>query len=588
VPSPAAGSGPSPRAPFVETDDDEDEPHAADEEAEAEAGDDDEQGAGDAKSRYDWRHHELPSMAGDARAWRPNVSAASPPMCGPWGVKTRLGLPTPGACFMMFVPKVLLAGIAATSTSYSHATRTTPQVYGWEDVLAFVLVLITMGHIVLPRLRWYWHGTMAQERVVEIMPSYHFFCKMTQDLHLFNTADFNPEEQAVKNKQNAFWKLGTLVEDLNLLFTALRIALRDLTLDEFTIAFKGRHRARCFNKDKPEKYHLKGFSLNEAGTGYCISFYMYQGKDEQRPVGVSATTFPVTVLIGRNKSLHHKGYILWADNWFSSVHTVLACMDVGVDYVGTVRADRVDRCFGKPSKPKDWTVADRGKCRSATTTSLTRPLWVIQWQDRKVVTMITTIEGFMSHTQRKDKSSSRGFERKIIAIPTIISAYNFGKVGTDRMDQQVACYYRNTRLRWHIKVFVHLMFICMHNAHVTYMDLHGIVVDDLPLLTFIRTVVDELKPPPRKASKRRRPKRGGCHTPSTMGPKVKAAGRPSGQPSTYQAIPEGERQRWHCVVCNSYTSTWCKECDAVLHLNTTNSKKTCWSDFHATEGSDSD
>ena len=210
--------------------------------------------------------------------------------------------------------------------------------------------------------------------------------------------------------------------------------------------------------------------------------------------------------------------------------------------------------------------------------------------------MVCTIPGFMSHTERKGTNKAREFEKRMIKIPTIISAYNFGKVGTDRMDQQVACYYRNTRLRWHLKVFIHLMFICMHNAHVSYMDLHGLTVGDLPLLKFIRLVVDELKPKRAEddaapgTSTRKTPKRGGSHTPCTMGPKPKKdkTATPLAFCQQTPTPPEAQRPRWHCKVCHAYSSTWCAECNVVLHLNTTNSNKTCWSDFHTTDHSDSD
>jgi hypothetical protein len=452
-----------------------------------------------------------------------------------------------------------------------------------------------MGHIVLPLLRWYWHGSMAQERVVEIMPKYKLFLDLCKDLHMVDTSEFTSLEQAAKNKEDAFWKLGTIVAELNAIFAASRIPKRDTTMDEFTIAFKGRHRARCFNKAKPEKYHLKGFSLNEAHTGYCIRFYMYQGKDELRPIGCAATTYPSTVLIGQSPQLHHKGYILWADNWFTSVATLTVCMDVGVQYVGTARSDRIDRAFGLPSKPKGWTVEDRGLYRAATSVSLSLPVWVIQWQDRKLVSMLTTIEGFMSHTERKGVGANKEFELKKIAIPTIISAYNFGKVGTDRMDQQVACYYRNSRLRWHVKVFVHFMFIALHNAHVSYMDLRGFTVKTMPLLVFVRAVVDELKPKAERGKARSKAKRGGTHTPCTMGPQPRSSKPPRVRLGDVpvraveeKTAIEKKRPRWHCKVCNQYASTWCDECDTILHLNTTNSKKSCWSDFHSNDKSDSE
>lgn len=100
-------------------------------------------------------------------------------------------------------------------------------------------------------------------------------------------------------------------------FQDLRVPARDLTLDEFTMPWRGRHRARCFNPSKPCRYHLKGFSLNEATTGYCCNFAMYEGRDEKRPPGVTATSWPVLNLVGGWTGIHNKGYHLWADNWFS-------------------------------------------------------------------------------------------------------------------------------------------------------------------------------------------------------------------------------------------------------------------------------
>jgi hypothetical protein len=124
-------------------------------------------------------------------------------------------------------------------------------------------------------------------------------------------------------------------------FQDLRVPARDLTLDEFTMPWRGRHRARCFNPNKPCRYHLKGFSLNEATTGYCYNFAMYEGRDEKRPPGVTATSWPVLNLVGGWTGIHNKGYHLWADNWFSGLPSVKTCLDVGVGYSGTARSDRV-------------------------------------------------------------------------------------------------------------------------------------------------------------------------------------------------------------------------------------------------------
>ena len=94
----------------------------------------------------------------------------------------------------------------------------------------------------------------------------------------------------MRNKdESSYWKMGTFLQHMSDRFQSLRVPERDLTLDEFTMPWRGRHRARCFNPAKPCRYHLKGFSLNEAITGYCCRFSMYEGRDEKRPKGVTAT-----------------------------------------------------------------------------------------------------------------------------------------------------------------------------------------------------------------------------------------------------------------------------------------------------------
>jgi len=39
-------------------------------------------------------------------------------------------------------------------------------------------------------------------------------------------------------------------------------------IDEMAIAFKGRHRCKRYNPNKPDKWHLKSYCLNDSETGY--------------------------------------------------------------------------------------------------------------------------------------------------------------------------------------------------------------------------------------------------------------------------------------------------------------------------------
>ena len=352
-----------------------------------------------------------------------------------------------------------------------------------------------------------------------------------------------------------------------------------------SIPWRGRHRARVFNKNKPVSYALKGYCLNEATTGYCLSCFMYQGRDEKRPKGVTATSWPVVKLVGEDKALHNKGYILWTDNWFTGLPTLRVCLDAGVDFGGTARADRLGTSWtkktgtpaDKASKAADkkatgaWT---RGQYRAKKTTVNGKDVWAVQWQDNKLVSFLTTIQSVVGNTNRKavDKKT-RLYTNLPIQIVSIFSAYNFGKVGTDRMDQMVMCYYRNTRLRWHVKVMYHVMLMALSNAHISHLTITKQTKQECTYLQFMQSVLTEF----RQAGKHTRTAHiGSTHTPCKKG--KTPHNEPGGKKFEVGKHKHGKRTR--CIVCKTYIETWCIECKQHMHIVTQNSGKQCWSLFH--------
>ena len=113
--------------------------------------------------------------------------------------------------------------------------------------------------------------------------------------------------------------------------------------------------------------------------------------------------------------------------------------------------------------------------------------------DNKLVHLSTTIESPFGTIDRKtcDKKSRR-FVMKDVPYPAVFSAYNHGKVGTDRMDQVIASYYRNSRFRWSLKIIVHLTYMCMVNAYINYCDTSRESPSKYRLLEFITTVCEDL------------------------------------------------------------------------------------------------
>ena len=261
-PQPAASAPPPPSPPlpanYAPTTTDED---ATDDDGQA-AEPEDVQPEVWAGAKPTWQDIDYPPAEGDMRDWRPPPSLhwQTRAKIGPWNFALRETDPTPGRIFKCLLPDSILSSLAAASTAFSHARRKNPYTYSTEDVRNWILVNMMMGIVILPEVDMYWRGPLAQPAVIAIFPNNRKWRALCVDLHAVDTSVVPPAQQAQKNKQDSFWKLGDFLPVMSEIFSKHRLPTKDLTIDEFTIPFKGRHRARCFNPNKPEKYHLKGFS----------------------------------------------------------------------------------------------------------------------------------------------------------------------------------------------------------------------------------------------------------------------------------------------------------------------------------------
>ena len=147
------------------------------------------------------------------------------------------------------------------------------------------------------------------------------------------------------------------------------------------------------------------------------------------------------------------------------------------------------------------------------------------------------------------------------------------------MDQQVAVYYRNCRLRWHLKLFVHFMHITLHNAHITFREMEK--KENMTRLDFLELWVAGVV----ERVDRERVAAGGMergdtkHTPFSWG----KTGTPL-ERGCLGGRKEKERKHGRCVVCSSSVTTMCQTCQCWLHIDihrSQNGPKTCWSQHHA-------
>ena len=122
-------------------------------------------------------------------------------------------------------------------------------------------------------------------------------------------------------QEDLFWAVIDFLEDMNESFGSNWNPAQCLDIDEQCCPWKGRHKFRCYNPKKPEKWHLKIYALN------------LQRQGEVRPEGISATAYPIHALLEPPK-FNHRGHVLFTDNWYTSLQSVKVCGERGIHNQG--------------------------------------------------------------------------------------------------------------------------------------------------------------------------------------------------------------------------------------------------------------
>lgn len=185
-----------------------------------------------------------------------------------------------------------------------------------DEMCKFIGIVFALGIVKYPNRDIAW-GPNGSTKVQQAMARKRFE-EILKVLHWDSTAGLTPAEKKAKSSIDPFWSIQGLVDELCKNSKANYWMSQGISVDEMTVPCKARHRCKCYNPNKPFKWHFKMFALCEACSGYVWDFYMYTGKSEQRPAGISATEWPVRKLCA-DPFLHNNNHILACDNWFTSI-----------------------------------------------------------------------------------------------------------------------------------------------------------------------------------------------------------------------------------------------------------------------------
>nr|XP_061791912.1 piggyBac transposable element-derived protein 3-like [Nerophis lumbriciformis] len=433
-----------------------------------------------------------------------------------------------------------------------------------------------MGLVQMSGVRQYWESEVRYGPVADIM-SRNRFNQLLSVIHFVDNEMANEEV-----KLDRLWKLRSFLDSFRR--QCLTIAPRQKqSIDEMMVPYKGKFGGiRQYIKGKPHPWGFKVWARC-CVTGLLHDFDIYQGKgggNGQKGPKKSQLGVGGDIVVKLCESLAEKvNFLIFADNFFTSMPLIEKLLAKGIYYTGTVRKNRMSKCNLIPDK--DLSKKGRGsydyQLESNTNTVC------LKWQDTKAVSLMSTYAGPepLRKARRWDKSKK---EYTYIDQPNIIKEYNASMGGVDMLDAHLArCKFPIRTRRWYMIIFWHFMSVAVINAWLLYQrdcEAQGITGSKVLKLRKFQGLVAQGLVEVGTARKRGRPS-----TPSSSSP---SSPPPPRFVRVYQSAdvrfdqighwPVKEENRRRCAVCKDLkTEMHCEKCAVPLCIN---KKRNCFKDYH--------
>ena len=185
--------------------------------------------------------------------------------------------------------------------------------------------------------------------------------------------------------------------------------------------------------------------------GIIHDFEIYSGKiaPPENTVDLGASSNIVLRLAQNIPS--NKNYLLYFDNWFTSIPLVCELANRKIYCLGTVRANRLKGC--PILSDKDLKSKGRGAYDQKEVSIGNNTVRVIKWQDTKAVLLLTTFETInpILNAKRWDKTSKSKID---VSCPNAVKTYNQFMGGVDLLDSLIGLY----RIKLRSKKYYHRIF----------------------------------------------------------------------------------------------------------------------------------
>ncbi|KAL6462492.1 hypothetical protein MHYP_G00289140 [Metynnis hypsauchen] len=476
---------------------------------------------------------------------------------------------TPLVYFRHFVSLDMLENIVEHTNQFSvqkHGKCVDTSVKELEQVLGMYL---RMGLVQMSGVCQYWESEVRYGPVADVM-SRNRFNLLLSVIHFVDN-----ETASEEVKKDRLWKVRPFLDSFRR--QRLTIAPRQKqSIDEMMVPYKGKFGGiRQYIKGKP--WGFKVWARCDV-TGLLHDFDIYQGKgggNEQKrksQLGVGGD-----IVMKLCESLAEKvHFLIFADNFFTSMPLIEKLLAKGIYYTGTVRKNRMSKC--NLITDKELSKIGRGsydyRIKSNTNTVC------LKWQDTKAVSLMSTYAGPepMGKARRWDKSKKQYIN---IDQPNIIKEYNTSMGGVDMLDAHLArCKFSIRTRRWYMILFWHFLSVAVINAWLLYQhdcEAQGITGSNILKLRKFQGLVAQGLVDVGTAGRRGRPPTPGPFSP----PQPRFVRVYQSADVRFDQIthwPVKEENHCLCAVCKDLkTEMNCEKCAVLLCIN---KKRNCFKDYH--------
>lgn len=391
----------------------------------------------------------IPLQSPSGYTWslnRPSIS--SQPFVGTPGLLQSPLDSTPFGYFSLLVTEQFLLNIVEATNHYAskHVAKGNAK---WKDLTLsefkiFIGLFFHMGTIKINRLKDYWKtGFLFGLSAFAHCMSRDRFCSILRNFY-FTIPPANEDERG------RLWRVEKIVDYVNKRMTDVYSPVRELSIDESLLLWRGRLGFRQYIQGKRHKYGIKFYMLTEP-NGIVLKFMIYAGSADKEVSGAGHVSKVVEKLLSERFGVWHHVHV---DNFYTSVDLARSLLQKNTHLTGTLRASRKNNpveVTGKKLKRGEeiHRYSDDGIC-------------VQKWKDRKEVLVLSTEHdaSFVTVKNRTGKEKQK---------PLIVTKYNMFMGGVDHHDQMLSYFpFERKTIRWYKKVGAHCLHILFLNSFLLY------------------------------------------------------------------------------------------------------------------------